>query len=230
MVFAAHAGGVLALTGSPLNVVVSEAAANYAGRGFGFFEFALAGVPLLAGTMAIIVLLGKRLLPHRNGAAMPGDLSPHARTLVEQYRLEDGLFQLRVRNNSPCIGMEVCAIDLSAYPGLGLIKVRSGGQDIDRSQGVVRVGDVVFVRGPAQVVALLASERHLAIVGGDEGAVVDALFNRSSGLAEVVIPARSSRFMSTIRSTRGRRIPIVLCRPAPSGDAFEHAVRRLEAR
>ena len=72
--------------------------------GFGFFEFALVGVPLLAGTMAIIVLFGQRLLPERNGATMPADFSRHAKTLVEQYGLASGVYQMRVRASSPYVG------------------------------------------------------------------------------------------------------------------------------
>ena len=64
------------------------------------------GVPLLLGTMAIIVLLGPRLLPNRSGRSIPADLSKHARTLIEHYTLDDGLFQLRVRSDSPYVGAE----------------------------------------------------------------------------------------------------------------------------
>jgi predicted acylesterase/phospholipase RssA len=37
-------------------------------------------------------------------------------------------------------------------------------------------------------------------------------------------------FSSIVRSTRGREIAFFMCRPAPSGDEFERAFRRLEAR
>ena len=47
LVFAAHAGSMLALTGTPVNVLVSDAAMDASGADFGFFEFALVGVPLL---------------------------------------------------------------------------------------------------------------------------------------------------------------------------------------
>ena len=50
LVFSAHAGSMLALTGTPVNVLVSEAGSDAGVGGFGFFEFALVGVPLLAGT------------------------------------------------------------------------------------------------------------------------------------------------------------------------------------
>ncbi len=87
LVFAAHAGSMLALTGSPVNVLVSEAAQDAGYNRFSFFEFALVGVPLLLGSMAIIVLFGEKLLPFRNGASMPADFSRHAQTLIEQYGL-----------------------------------------------------------------------------------------------------------------------------------------------
>ena len=74
LAFAAHAGALLALTGSPVSVIVSEAAADAGIGQFGFFEFALTGIPLLVGTIVIVVALGPKLLPHRNAARMPADL------------------------------------------------------------------------------------------------------------------------------------------------------------
>ena len=76
------------LTGTPVNVIVSECGRRCGVGRFGYFEFALVGVPLLAGTIAIVVLFGERLLPNRSGRAIPRDFSDHARTLVEQYRLD----------------------------------------------------------------------------------------------------------------------------------------------
>lgn len=63
LAFAAHAGSMLALTGTPVNIIVSEAAYEALGRHFGFFEFALVGLPLVAGTTLLIVALSDRLLP-----------------------------------------------------------------------------------------------------------------------------------------------------------------------
>ena len=53
LAFAAHAGGLLVLTASPVNVVVSEAADDAGVGAFGFFEFALVGIPLLVGLSLI---------------------------------------------------------------------------------------------------------------------------------------------------------------------------------
>ena len=99
LAFAAHAGSLLALTGSPVSVVVSDAADNAGAGRFRFFEFALAGIPLLVGTLVIVVFLGPRLLPHRNPPAMPADLTQLEATLRRQYRIDgefaDGLYGRR---------------------------------------------------------------------------------------------------------------------------------------
>jgi di/tricarboxylate transporter len=192
LVFAAHAGSMLAFTGTPVNVIVNEAAVDAGVRPFGYFEFALVGIPLLAGTMAIVVLFGRHLLPNRSGRALPADLSLHARTLIEQYRLADGLFQLRLRSGSPYVGTSATALDLSEFPGLGLVgaQARDGGGPV-RGR-TLAAGDILMVRGDADSAAKLATERHLAFRQEDTpGDVAETLFNRASGLAEVVIPPRS---------------------------------------
>ena len=63
MAFASGAGAHLALTGAPKNVLIADAAGDYAGRAINFFEFALVGLPLLIGTVAIVLLLGVSCLP-----------------------------------------------------------------------------------------------------------------------------------------------------------------------
>ncbi len=71
LAFMGSAASLLTLTGTPVNVVVSELAAETGGRGFGYLEFALVGLPLLAVAVAVIVLLGPRLLPAHEPAPAP---------------------------------------------------------------------------------------------------------------------------------------------------------------
>ena len=88
MAFAAYAGALLVLTGSPVNVLVTEQAEQEGAGGFGFFAFAAVGVPLSLGVIAIALLLGPRLLPERRPRALSVDLSDHARTLLAQYAVD----------------------------------------------------------------------------------------------------------------------------------------------
>jgi di/tricarboxylate transporter len=200
LVFAAHAGSMLALTGTPVNVLVSDAGMEAGVGEFGFFEFALVGVPLLAGTAAIILLFGERLLPRRNGATMPADFSRHARTLVEQYGLASGIFRMRVRPASPYVGTPPSGIDLTAYPGLQLVAVQEGDDAQPIRRPLVAESDHLLLRGDAEAVAAFAADKHLSFREDENapGQGEETLFNRRSGLAEVVIPPRSGLIGQTV--------------------------------
>jgi di/tricarboxylate transporter len=190
LAFAAHAGSNLLLTGAPKNILVSEALEDSGLKGFAFAEFAYVGVPLLAGTMLIILLLGRRLLPQESSARLPADFSRHAQTLVEHYGLCDGVFRMRVRQSSPFIGMAPTELDLGDPARLQLMAVQAGASGLPLRAQTISLGDYLLVRGEAQAAAALAADQHLAL---REDAADDAgLFNRRSGLAEVVIPPRSA--------------------------------------
>jgi di/tricarboxylate transporter len=199
LVFSAHAGSMLALTGTPVNVLVSDAASDAGAGEFSFFEFALVGLPLLAGTMAIIIFFGKQLLPERNGATMPADFSRHAKTLVEQYGLSSGVYQMRVRASSPYVGGAPSEIDLSRYPGLQLVAVQEGETAGPLRRAAIAEGDHLLLRGDAESAAAFAGDKHLAFrEETTPGQGEETLFNRSSGLAEVVIPPRSGLIGETV--------------------------------
>jgi di/tricarboxylate transporter len=199
LVFAAHAGSLLALTGSPVNVLVSEASRDAGYGGFNFFEFALVGVPLLVGTMAIIVLFGEKLLPFRNGASMPADFSRHAQTLIEQYGLSSGVFRLRVKASSPLSGTPRDSMaDLKAQHGLEFVAVQDGKTGMPLRRDTLAEGDYLILKGDADAAARFAANAHLALrEEADVGEGGNTLFNRNSGLAEVVIPPRSGLIGST---------------------------------
>jgi di/tricarboxylate transporter len=192
LVFSAHAGSMLALTGTPVNVLVSNAAVEAGLERFGFFEFTLVGVPLLLGTMAIIILFGEKLLPESSGRSMPADFSRHARTLVEQYRLNDGMFQVRLRQSSPLIGQSPATLRSSDDPDLQLVAAQDGkvGGPLRRTE--LKEGDYLLLRGKAEAAAAFAARNHLSFrqeAGASD--LEETLFNRNSGLAEVIIPPRS---------------------------------------
>ena len=189
LVFASHAGSNLLLTGAPKNILVSDALEDAGLPGFAFAEFAWVGVPLLAGTVLIILLLGKRLLPQQSSARLPADFSQHAQTLVEHYGLSDGIFRLRVRSTSSYIGVAPDGIDLGASGRLTLMAVQAGDTRAPLRAPAIGHGDYLLVRGDAEAVASLAAERHLAL---REEQAQSGLFSRRSGLAEVVIPPRSA--------------------------------------
>jgi di/tricarboxylate transporter len=196
--FAAHSATMLTLLGAPLNVIARNMAEE-AGYGIGFFEFAVAGVPIFIGSVIIMLLTKNFLLPKRNGASLPADFSAHAQTLVEQYRIEDGLHGLRVRASSPYVGKPRAVVDLAKYPGLSLVAIQEGEGGKPLARATLSEGDVLLVRGEREPLGRFATEHHLALRSGDElGKVSETLFNKGSGLAEVVIPTRSKLVGHTV--------------------------------
>ena len=121
LAFASMAGSLLVLTASPVNVIVSNAAADAGVGTFGFFEFALVGVPLLAGTLAVVLAIGHRLLPTRTPKTVKQDFSAHARTLVEQYGLDVRPSALMTRGSGAAevvIPPRSGLIGETAFPGM----------------------------------------------------------------------------------------------------------------
>jgi di/tricarboxylate transporter len=164
LAFAAHAGGLLAFTGSPVNVIISETAEEAGAGRFGFFEFALTGIPLLFGTVVIVLVLGPRLLPHRSPASTPRDLTQLDASLRRHYRVdgEDGarLFSHRYGASEVMVPPRSRLIGEPAYPGmvtasgeLVVVAVSRGGERLDGPSIILAAGDTLLVRGTWQALS-----------------------------------------------------------------------------
>lgn len=192
LAFGAHAGSLLALTGTPVNVLVSDAARDATGSGFGYLEFALVGVPLVAGSIAIVVLFGERLLPTRTPASLPPDLSEHGRTLLTGYTIRPDVLRLEVREGSRLVGQVPADIDVSGLTGITPIGVQAGGLGTPDGSSPLEVGDVLIVEGDVDVVRPLAQELGLRLLPRLPSDAAPSLVSRDRGVAEVVIPPRSA--------------------------------------
>lgn len=190
LAFCGSAGGLLMLTGSPVNVIVSEAAQQAGAGPFEFFSFAIVGIPLVLGTMAITVLLGPRLLPAARPAEPAPDLGAHAHTLDVHYALRDGFYRLRVRERSPLVGQMPRDLDIAAYPGVAIAGAQGAGGGASM-EAPLAVGDVLVVTGPSEEVGSLSVDGLLAVTMAPATAA-DELLTREEGVVEVVIPPRSS--------------------------------------
>ena len=191
LAFAAHAGSMLALTGTPVNVLVSEAA-NDAGTGhFGFFEFALIGVPLLAIVVVVTLLLGSRLLPNRTPNSLPPDLSQHARTLGATYLNARDVYRFDVPESSPAVGhsIEDAEDHLPDHVEIVGMEINDGAAVED--MGEVQPGDVIIVRGDPEVVESVALD--LGLKARPKPFEADpALVTKRLGVVEFVVPPRSA--------------------------------------
>ena len=188
LAFAGSAGGLLMLTGSPVNVIVSEAAQDGGAPPFPFFSFAVVGVPLLVGTVAICVLLGPRLLPHR--ATGPPGRRPRASrrdpraVLLAHRRLLPAPGAVR----SPLVGA-TAAGSTSGTPRRALVGVQAPARRPVPTHARRR-RRARRERPPHEVSRIDA--RPALAVAMDGSADAGALLTREAGVAEVVVPPRSS--------------------------------------
>jgi len=174
LVFAAHAGSLLTLTGTPVNVLVSEMATDAGYPRFGFFEFALVGVPLLAGTMAIVVLFGRRLLPSRTARTIPPDLGAHAKTLLEHYTLTDesvaslitaerGVAEIVIPPRSAAIGVPVFVGMTTGSGDLTILAIHRDGADVTK-EITLAPADSLLLQGSWDALSRKAEHPDLLVV------------------------------------------------------------------
>ncbi|MCU0984100.1 MAG: SLC13 family permease [Acetobacteraceae bacterium] len=191
MAFAAHAGSMLALTGSLVNVIVSDTLPDIGQPRLGYFELSVLGVILLGGTIGIVVLLGERLLPARRGSELPRDLSGHPTMLAEQYRLFDQLVRFRVAAGSPLVGARQSTLYEAEAPGLAVVAIQDPEEAGPLKRPLLAAGDVVLLRGERERVDALAERLRLRRTAGETASLQKALFNATAGYAEVMVAPRS---------------------------------------
>jgi di/tricarboxylate transporter len=182
LAFAAHAGSLLLLTGSPVNVLVAQASEDAGADGIAFAEFALVGVPLVLGTLALALTVAPRLLPERRPRLVPIDLSRHARTLMDQYALDrettaahevpeslfsrdSGVAEVVVPPRSPLVGARMFPGMVTPSGDLVVLAVQRQGEDLPAGEHALAAGDVLLLEGTWS-----ALDEHL---GDSEVLVVD---------------------------------------------------------
>jgi di/tricarboxylate transporter len=154
LAFGAHAGSLLVLTGSPVSVLINEFIESTGADPVPFFSFGLVGLPVLIGTVLIVVLLGPRLLPRRQPQAATKDFSTHASTLAKQYSIDHpdetlnrdyGLTEVVVPPRSDFVGEVVFPGMVTDSGELVVVAIQRAGEDLGRTE--LQVGDVMLLRG-----------------------------------------------------------------------------------
>lgn len=186
LAFAANTGGLLTLTGTPPNIVVTQALEDQGLRAFSFFEFALIGGPLLIVAVAYMALVGRRLLPEQSADERPIDAATDLAELVDAYALAENQFRLRIRSASPLIGKTPAEAAFGPNYGAPLLSVENWiyepGRTLDRN-------DVLILRTEGDNVDRLMNELGLALLPPPDAP--PAMVSQEIGLAEILLTPRS---------------------------------------
>ena len=233
LAFGSLLGGATTLIGTPPNIIVSDLLREEGLEPFQFFSYTPVGLVLVVAGILFVFFVGRRLLPDRK-VTVEGQRIPTPKELVEMYRLPDNLFRLRVRRRSPLVGQTLAYSRLRKDFGVTVLKVmraqeprpatislvgrvgerngRAAKADpiIPEIDTVFELDDVIIVQGEGNDVAHAAARWNLGVQPPkpkDE----KALLNREVGVAEVLLPPRSTLVgKSLVASNFGSRYKLTV--------------------
>jgi di/tricarboxylate transporter len=120
LAFAALMGGLTTLIGTPPNLLVSEALRQYGAEPFRMFDYTPVGVVVMLAGIALMVLVGRHLLPKRDIKELPEN--GQAAT-SEFFGLTERLYVIRLPEDSVLDGKTLAQSRLGAALGLNVLAI-----------------------------------------------------------------------------------------------------------
>lgn len=218
LAFGSLLGGAMTLIGTPPNIIVSDVLRDAGYEPFFFFSYTPMGLVLAAIGLVFMLFVGRRLLPDRR-MAVEKQVVATPKELVDAYRLPENLLRLRVRRGSGLIGRNVFESELREQHGVTVLRImrppglwelaESGRTEADLKDTpiipdkdvTIERNDVLIVQGDYDAVNQAAIHWNLAVQPAkpkDE----KALLSREVGVAELLLPPRSSLLGKTLAEVR----------------------------
>jgi len=196
--YASMFGGMLTLIGTSTNILASELSDRLLGHPFGMFEFTQLGIVVsLVGTVYLLTV-GRVLTPER--------IKPRV-DLTEEFEMADYLTEVRVREDSPLVGMRVSEALVETDFDVDLLQLIRHNQVFLEPLGPkeIQVGDVFALRTDRDTLVGFLDAEGLDVVPVtvDEAELEAA--GEGQNLVEVVIAPGSSLVGESLSSSRFRQ-------------------------
>jgi di/tricarboxylate transporter len=234
-------GGATTLIGTPPNIIVTDILREQGEPTFGFFDFTPIGLALLVAGVLYMLLIGRRMIPdYKPKQEVQRVETPEE--LVEIYRLPDNIFRLRVRRSSTLVGQTVAESQLRQKYNLTILEIHrpalpkevaklgerslvlqsNGSDSISPTPGtVLKPDDILVVQGEASDISHSSAQLNLGVVPVKAEDDV-SLISNEAGIAEILLPPRSSLIGKTLVETRfGSQFHLTVLgirRPATDGN------------
>jgi di/tricarboxylate transporter len=193
--FSSLLGGKMTLIGTPANILATKILADRGLPTLGFFDFTPMGIVVLATGIIYMVLIGRRLLPVRQGAEGRRDV----------YRLREYVSEVRVPSSSSLDGKTLLECRLGQDYDLTVLAIERDGvsqSGIDRDTRL-EAGDLLTVEGCAD--DLVAAREALGLaIEAERKLDVDRLEPRDITLIEATLSPQSGLAGRTLRQERFR--------------------------
>jgi len=195
LAFASLLGGAMTLIGTPANILATGILAERGLPTFGFFEFAPMGIVVLVTGILYMVLIGRRLLPVREGAL----------GREEVYNIRDYVTEVRVSPESSLIGKTLLDSRLGQDFDLTVLALQreNGKQPRLRRDIVIQIGDLLVVESSAS--DLMAARQSLGLtVEAERNFDLGSLERGDVQLIEATLAPRSHIVGRSLRDVRFR--------------------------
>ena len=211
MAFGSNTGGLLTLTGTPPNIIVNDTLLEQDMEAFGFFDFALIGLPLLVLAILYFRFVGYRLLPSYQTQNRPVNLGEEMSKWMQAYKIEDNYYRLRIRTGSRLIGTTIGDWDMQQQFGVSVIRIKRRHpkpirgvppfEEMPNGNTQLFYHDIMMVKGSPEAIDTLMRKFRLGLlpIEAMDEELQSNLLSREIGVTEIMVTPKS---VITGRATR----------------------------
>lgn len=199
--YTAILGGMLTLVGTSTNILASSISKQLGYDEFSLFEFTTIGLPVFFIGLTYLVIFTPILLPARK--------QPSG-TFNQDYALDDYVSEIVVNTNSSLVGQTLRSSQLQRKFDIDVLEIIRDNVRFPQplADKVLRVGDILIVRGNKGDLLLIREERGLGIapdVKFNQANIVSELSSEEEEVAEVLILSNSRLNGETLKDIRFRQ-------------------------
>jgi len=201
--FGSNTGGLLTLTGTPPNIIVSNALVESGFDGFSFFEFSLIGVPFLIIAVLYFRFFSDKLLPKNKTNNKPVDINSTLHEWINDYKVNDDYYRLRVRSISPLLNTKIEQWDLEKKFSITIIRIKRRHPSILKKikefiefpspDTEFMYHDIITVKGNTEDINEIMIKFRLGLLPLDpiKDELKQNLINQEVGMAEILVIPKS---------------------------------------
>lgn len=201
--FGSNTGGLLTLTGTPPNIIVSNTMIEKGMDGFSFFEFGLIGLPLLIIAILYFRYIGYKLLPSHKTDNRAISIDSEIHKWIEDFSIGDNMYRLRIRSMSSLINTKIGDWDFEKNYNVSIVRLRRRHPKVlkgtppyvefPKRKTEMRYHDIITVKGTSQDVDRIIMKFSLGIISSkpEDNDLKNELINQEVGMVEMLITPKS---------------------------------------
>jgi len=201
--FGSNTGGLLTLTGTPPNIIVSNALIEAGFDGFSFFEFGLIGLPLLIITVVYFRFFADKLLPSNKTNNKPVDIESTMHKWIEAYQVDDDYYRLRIRSISPLLNTKIEDWQFEQKFNISIIRIKRRHPNVLKKikpfiefptpSTEFMYHDIITVKGETEAINRLMIRFRLGLLPLEpiRDELKHNLINQEVGMTEVLVTPKS---------------------------------------